>query len=388
MTAVVIDAQRLRTIHCGLGQFCLHLCQAVLEADDSDIEPVLLARPQDQAYFSGRRVRFLAPTDWQREPVASLVRPYVTAFRRHRGYDLWHTTHQDSKHLPLDASVPLVLTIHDLSFLRQKSPVTIRRRLRTLQAKVNRATVITTASHHAAHEISEHINLQGKSIEVIPHGVCIKADERVDRRPSFLPPGRFLFSISDITVKKNFHVLVALAAKLPEYRIVIAGNKRDPYADEIQRQVQAANLVDRVLLPGVVTDQDRQWLYQNCDAFLFPSLSEGFGLPVIEAMACGQPVFVSDLTSLPEVGGTLAFYWRDFDPAEMERVFRAGMRAAEAPGYATSLREHAATFSWSRAAEQYLTLYKRTLAATAMRSVTHQPRGASTLPQLGLRRGA
>ncbi len=204
MPAVVIDAQRLRKINCGLGQYCLHLCRAILEGAAEDIEPVLLVRSQEQRYFSGWSPRFLAPTGWQREPVATLVRPCLSAFRHHSGYDLWHTTHQDSRHLPLDASVPLVLTIHDLSFLRQKSPGTIRRRLALLQAKVDRATCITTASQHAAGEIRDHLDLRETPVELIPHGVCIDPDRPAGPRPEFLPEGPFLFAIGDVTAKKNF----------------------------------------------------------------------------------------------------------------------------------------------------------------------------------------
>ena len=101
---------------------------------------------------------------------------------------------------------------------------------------------------------------------------------------------------------------------------------------------------------------------RNCDAFLFPSLTEGFGLPVIEAMQFGKPVFLFKATSLPEVGGTLAFYWSSFDPDAMAAVFHAGMAAfASDPNYPLESIAHARRFSWDKAASEYLAFYREIL---------------------------
>jgi glycosyltransferase involved in cell wall biosynthesis len=365
--SVVVDVERLKNIHCGLGQFSLHLSCAILDATSSEFEPILLLRPQQQKYYADRSARFLDVTTWRREPVASLVRPFFRATGFHEPCDLWHTTHQDSKYLPRDRHTPLVLTIHDLNILREKKPAAIRRRLRSLQSKVDRATVLTTASQFAADEIRNNLDVGEKEIAIIPHGVCVTAPSNQDPRPAFLPAGPFLFTIGDITPKKNFHVLVGLVKHLvnsttPGLRLVIAGSKRNDYASRIEREIQDSGLVGRVILPGTISDEERAWLYQNCDAFLFPSLSEGFGLPVIEAMSCGRPVFLSNATSLPEVGGPLAFYWQDFSALSMSQVFEAGMSlVSQDARYEDKLRQHASQFTWKRAAEEYLALYRQVL---------------------------
>jgi glycosyltransferase involved in cell wall biosynthesis len=370
--SVVIDVERLKNIHCGLGQFSLHLSRAILAEAGAEFEPILLLRPQQRKYYADRPARFLDVTAWRREPVASLARPLAWATGFHERCGLWHTTHQDSKCLPLDRRTPLVLTIHDLNILREKQPAAICRRLRSLQRKVDRATVLTTASQFAADEIRTHLDIGEKEIAVIPHGVCVAASSNSSPRPAFLPAGPFLFTIGDITPKKNFHVLVDLLKYLssmgrPDLRLVIAGAKRTDYAFGIERAIQAAGLAGRVILPGTVSDEERAWLYQNCEAFLFPSLSEGFGLPVIEAMSCGRPVFLSDKTSLPEVGGPLAFYWQDFSAPSMSQVFEAGMsHVRQDSRYADKLRQHASQFTWQRAAEAYLALYRRVVSSTAL----------------------
>ncbi|HUG68285.1 MAG TPA: glycosyltransferase family 1 protein [Pirellulaceae bacterium] len=371
MPSVVIDVERLKKIHCGLGQFSLHLSRAILDAAGTDFDPVLLLRPEQQAFYANRPVRFLDVTTWRREPVASLLRPLFKAAGFRESCDVWHTTHQDSKCLPLDRRTPLVLTIHDLNILREKQPAAIRRRLKSLQRKVNRATVLTTASRFAANEIRSNLDVAGREIAIIAHGVCVTPASERTARPGFLPAGPFLFTIGDITPKKNFHVLVEFLRHLAvsgraNLRLVIAGPKRTDYALRIEREIRAAGLTGRVILPGIVTDEERAWLYQNCEAFVFPSISEGFGLPVIEAMSCGRPVFLSNATSLPEVGGPLAFYWQDFSARSMSQVFETGMSCVSRDSrYADKLRQHASQFTWERAAGAYLALYRQVLEVSA-----------------------
>jgi glycosyltransferase involved in cell wall biosynthesis len=153
--------------------------------------------------------------------------------------------------------------------------------------------------------------------------------------------------------------------RLPEYRLVIAGHRATPYGALLERRVGELRLTQRVSLPGAISDAQRQWLYEACEALVFPSLSEGFGLPVLEAMQCGRPVFLSRLTSLPEVGGPLACYWDSFDPDAMAHVFRQGLAQFQAdPGYARRLESRAAEFSWNHTARAFLRIYQEILGGT------------------------
>jgi glycosyltransferase involved in cell wall biosynthesis len=106
-----------------------------------------------------------------------------------------------------------------------------------------------------------------------------------------------------------------------------------------------------------IDDAQKAWLYQHCEAFLFPSLTEGFGLPPIEAMHFGKPAFLSDRTSLPEVGGDVAFYWPDFEPQHMKRILETGLARFAQEGLAPAAQAHAARYSWERCAQEYLDLY-------------------------------
>lgn len=359
MVRVVIDVERLKFLECGLGQYCLHLANAITALAGADLEPVFLTPSSLDEAILGANVSTVRASIWRRPLATSILRPILGRFPRRRETTIWHVTHQDSKFWPLDPRVPVVLTIHDLNFLREKSAAAIRRRLRRLQRHVDRCSVVTTGSEYAAREIRDHLELHGKEIRVIPHGVCLRR-EATSLKPVSVPSNaRFLFTIGDLTPKKNFHVLVDLIARLPELQLVIAGNNSTQYARDIAKRAAELNVDDRLFMIGRVSEGERLWLYEHCQAFVFPSLSEGFGLPVIEAMSFGRPVFCSNRTSLPEVGGDLAFYWESFEAESMAQVLSSGLATIASDGsFGDRLRRRAAEFNWPVAAKRYFDLYR------------------------------
>lgn len=174
-----------------------------------------------------------------------------------------------------------------------------------------------------------------------------------------MPDGPFLFTVGNCLIHKNFHVLFDLLPAAPQHRLVIAGKKATPYGEHLEREIVRLGLTDRVLMPGEVSDGDRQWLYEHCEAFLFPSLTEGFGFPVLEAMQAGRPVFCSRKTSLPEIAGDQATYFDAYDADSLAGVYRAGMQRFADDSHASQrLREHAAAFSWAETARRYCRVYK------------------------------
>lgn len=131
------------------------------------------------------------------------------------------------------------------------------------------------------------------------------------------------------------------------------------YGDFVRRQVSRRRLDGKVGLPAQVSDGERQWLYDHCAAFLFPSLSEGFGFPVLEAMQAGRPVFVSRLTSLPEIAGAYGFSFESFVPHAMVATLAVGMaRFATEPWRVAAQQAHAAAFTWQDTARRYVELYE------------------------------
>lgn len=368
MKRVVVDLFKLRTPHCGLGQYCQRLGSALLrQAAGGAVEPRLWLRGKDHAAL-GASAELLedATPAWRKEKVFRWLRPLRGLLPTEGPIDLWHATDQCCKHFPADPRVPVVLTIHDLNFLREKHKIRVERNQARVQRKVDRASCVTVISEFVAQEVRDHLNLRGKPVRVIYNGADRTEADAPQERPAFLPSGPFLFTIGAIAPKKNFHVLVPLMQRVPEMKLVIAGPDHHAYARQIRADAKRLGVADRVLVPGSVTDAQRTWLYAHCEAFLFPSLTEGFGLPVIEAMQHGSPVFCSRRTSLPEVAGPDAFYWESDTPDHLSQVFQAGMaRVAADPTLGDRLRANAARFDWDQTAREYLEVYREVLGVSA-----------------------
>lgn len=360
---VVIDLEKLRHINCGLGRFSLHLGRELLALSDGRFEPVLFLPKGASARFSDLGVPFgvLDVVPWRKEAIQRLARPVVQPLLGTPTFAAWHSTNQMSRYLPFDPRVPVVLTIHDLNFLheapRGDAPIVRERKLADIQHKVDRAAVIVTDSEFVAADVVRHVDVRGKPVHVVPLGVPEPATPSAVR-PSFLPPGPFLLTVGNCLPHKNFHVLLDLVERLPGTMLVIAGKKSTPYGAFLEREIAARGLASRVFLPGEVSDGDRQWLYARCEAFLFPSLTEGFGFPVLEAMLCGRPVFLSRRTSLPEIAGRHGFYLDSFDADALAAAFHDGLRRWRGdPAAASAAREHAGSFSWQRMARGYAEIY-------------------------------
>lgn len=363
---IAIDLEKLRHINTGLGRFSLHLAHELLALTPGRFEPVFFLPDGCEQYFPTGGFDRIGVAEWKKEGLRRFVRPLVKPLLPRSALALWHTTHQAAKYLPFDSRIPLLLTIHDLNFLHDehgnvaRPPLSgrHRRKLASVQRLVDRACAIATDSAYVADEVRAFLEVGDRPVHVVPLGLAEPPRTSV-ARPSFLPPGPFFLTVGNCLPHKNFHVLLGLIEALPEARLVIAGKKATPYGASIEQTILGRGLESRVFMPGEVSDGDRQWLYENCEAFFFPSLAEGFGFPVLEAMQCGKPVFMSRCTSLPEIAGEHGFFFESFEPAEMANVVRAGLSTVAAnAGWSEHVRHHAKTFSWAEAAKRYLVIYE------------------------------
>jgi glycosyltransferase involved in cell wall biosynthesis len=344
---VLIDLGKLKNLYSGLGQVSLNYGKTLANMQEKDMEWTFLVPPSFISQF-GNKVNYV-PLSFGRRHFPAL----------YKGYDIWHAIHHDSAYFPADTKkTKYILTIHDFNFMEEKSQEKARKRLDTMQKKVNKASALTFISEFTKAEAIKHLKLPDVPMQVIYNGV--EVPEKIStQRPAFLPEGEFLFTIGVIREKKNFHVLVYLMEQLPGLNIIIAGDKAGWYAESIEKAIQQNNLQNRIVLPGKISKEEKDYLYRNCKAFVFPSKLEGFGLPVIEAMHYGKPVFLSTFSSLPEIGGEHAFYWNNFSPTEMAEVFYKGMKATENNiSFSEKLKAYARKFSWEENAKKYIGLYR------------------------------
>ena len=357
MLTLFIDAERLRDLNSGLGQVCLHLSHELIRQQPAGWKLTFLV-PRGQTGVFGAQVDYVE---------ASWLRKIWLPGR----FDVWHYLHQDSAYLPGVGQGPssrgkLILTIHDLNFLERPdySGAKKARKLAALQKRVDRADALTAISDYTASVVRQHLRLPDtQPVRVIANGVAVsERDLRADApRPAFLAEnaGPFFLFVGVIHPKKNVHTLLPLLEAFPDYKLVLAGPDGHPYAQHVREQAKKLGVADRLLIPGAVDEQTKWWLYAHCETFLFPSLSEGFGLPVAEAMTFGRPVFISNLTSLPEVGGKEAYYFDDFEPESMAKVLHDGLHDFGQNSLRQErMRKRAAAFSWPDVAEQYWKLYR------------------------------
>jgi len=341
---ILIDLDRLKDLNAGLGQVALLFGEEVAKLKDNRFRFTFLV-PKKYVGFFGDSVDYEA---------VSFKRRYFPFLCKK--YDLWYTIHQDSFYFP-SKDTPYIITINDLNFLGEKSPEKAAKRLSRLQKKVNKATAITTISKFTKNEVTKHLNVGSNPIQVIYCGVEVKTFDNI-QRPLFVPDGKLLFSIGVVQAKKNYMVLLEFMKRLPEYSLIIAGNKKYDFAIELQNKINELGLQNRILLPGKISDEDKFWMYNNCDAVLFPSKFEGMGFPPVEAMRFGKPVFASTYSSIPEVSEDKAYYWDNFEPDYMVKVFTEKTQEfSNEPNRSELLRKHSLKYMWNENVQAYLRLF-------------------------------
>jgi len=338
----IFDCERMRFDHCGLYSFCDYLGRQLVKKATDVTGGLGFYVPQSHEGHFGHAT-------------------YLRQRSRHKfwlrasGATLWHSTYQLTHFMP--RGVPVLQTVHDLNFLYEDVPTFKQREYRhRLECHLERAVAVVTISQFTRDELLRHVRVPNIPVHVVYNG-C-NHYEGTFSRPASVGRHPFLFSIGTLQPKKNFHVLPCLLAKT-EYELYIAGRDYG-YAAKILDEARQWGVSDRVHLMGTISEAEKHWMLKNCEAFLFPSIAEGFGLPVLEAMQYGRPVFLSTKTCLPEIGGQHAYYFSadDFDRCAMQQDFLSGLQHyAEHPEQSQLLISHAKAFSWEKAASEYINLY-------------------------------
>ncbi len=283
--------------------------------------------------------------------------------------------HGTSFFLPrLPKNVKKVVTIHDLFFLRgQDAEIPyIRDRMRAItEFSCHSADRIIAVSRATKADILEFFKVDEKKIEVIYEGVDEwwgQTDTPYFNRAEFARkhrlPEKFILFVGATNRRKNLLTLVRAIAKLKrtDIHLLVVGKPGNQHT-EILQCVKANGLNDRINFYGYCPDEELKGLYKSALAFTFPSLYEGFGLPVLEAMACGVPVITSNSSSLKELFASTALL---VNPLAEDELARAIERVADDPGLRAELIaagiKLSGKYSWKKMADETMDLYNRILA--------------------------
>ena len=266
-----------------------------------------------------------------------------------------------------------LVTIHDLWLDRhpEYSPKFFGQRASFHRTKRTawRANRVITVSKHSAQDIESLFGIPSDRIVVIPNGVSREFRPLPDptmlaelRTRFSIPTERFILFVGGADPRKNHQILLRAYARLTgllaSHSLVLVGDARHRFGD-MRQTARTFGIESRTVCTGRLSADEMRLLYSHADLFVFPSLYEGFGMPVLEAMACGAPVITSSTTSLPEVAGDAALL---VDPEDVEALADAMVRVLEDHDLRDVLRargiERAAQFSWEQTARRTMALYR------------------------------
>lgn len=353
MLKIFLESHNIKNLNFGFGQFNYHLIKALSKEAPKNYTITLYAKDIKtlEAEF-GNRFTYKKYHAISRYP----------AFRIKKKYNLWHSLNQNTKIEPF-YNIPYLLTIHDVNFMEELTGDKLEKRIALFTKKLHRSTAITYISNYAKAMTHKYFEVPNVKEYVIYNGGPDTDINKNYTTPDFLPNRPFLFSIGEVLKKKNFHVLVEMMLHLPNKQLLIAGKNTTEYAREISNLIAELGIANRVHLLGKISENDKNYYYKHCEAFVFPSLREGFGIPPIEAMNFGKPVFLANKSSLPEVGGKHAFYWNNFDAIYMSNTYKKGLETyhKNPADNAAKIIAHAKSYSWEHTAKQYVEVYKSLL---------------------------
>ena len=368
---IAIEAQRIfRSDKHGMDFVALETIRELQKRNDGNEYYIIVAPGKDHCLEESANlsiVEVACPTYPLWEQIALPL-----AVKR-LGADLLHCT---SNTAPLCCPVPLVLTLHDIIYLeprQQRSPSLYQemgrhyRRL-TVPRILKKCRKIITVSHFERNRIREALNIPADRITTIYNGYSrhFRPMDDIDMQivNRYIPQKDFLFFLGNTDPKKNTaRVLKAYSLYLEKSSVrrpLLIADLNETYIDRLLQQENISNRLKRHLFcPGYIHNADLATLYNAAFAFLYPSLRESFGIPLVEAMACGTPVITGNTSSMPEIGGPdiLAA-----DPRQPEEIAGAVLRLENEDALYRQQREYgllrARQFSWKKTADELIQVYQ------------------------------
>jgi len=366
---IAIDASTIST-QGGPRTYVLGLVEALLQLDRENSYTLFYNDPSHLGRFPKAREIVLPG----KSPLARLRREHLLLPQacRREGIDLLHCP---KSAIPFRSPCPVVVTLHDLIPLRHPETEKFAARLYwRLQIPIaaRRSDFIITDSEHARQEIMADFHVPGERIRAIMLGFDPDMNRARDEasarkvRDRYHLPDNYILYVGTIQPRKNLATLIEAFHLLKREqgissKLVIVGRKGWLY-DQLFSRINELGLEEEILFTGFVPDEELPFIYDRAAVFVYLSLFEGFGLPPLEAMACGVPVITSNTTSLPEVVGEAGI---TLPPTDVNRVCEALGQVLGDKALAASMRrkglERARMFSWEAAARETLEVYETVL---------------------------
>lgn len=369
---IAIDARKIRDF--GIGTYVRNLVRELGELDREN-DYLLFASPQGREDLRDLPENFRVVM--QRSPVYSLRELFTVAWELFRQrVDLYHATHYV---LPVVMPCKSVVTIHDIIHLLHPEFLPSRFAFHyaehMIRRSLARADRIITVSHNTRSDLISYFGHQGRKIEVIHNGIeelfqgeLSSGDLERWLQQLGLPKSGYLLFVGNPKPHKNLDRVVQAYARALElhdfpHPLVCVGD-RSGIEFKIRQRAEQMGIGDRIVLLGHVAQEALPAIYQGASLFLYPTLYEGFGLPVVEAMASGTPVITSNTSALKEIA---AGYAQLVNPLDVDAMAEAIVQCLTDESRSENLRRmgkrRSEDFDWGRAAEKTLDVYRQVLSS-------------------------
>jgi glycosyltransferase involved in cell wall biosynthesis len=370
---VGINASKYFDVNTGVGRYTSNLCKSILETDGKNdyyfytpgmknnaawIDRTEIHLDKSMVILQNNTLRIL----W--EQIALPIYSWKDRL------DLFHYT--DHALSLLQRARPTIITVHDIAYVRFPNLLNKSRRIykkNILKMSIRKADVIVADSYSTKRDIMECFGINEDKIKVVHLGVESRfrpiSNVEEYRLKNDLP-SKIILNVGTLEPRKNVVTLIRAFKKLRErgfkdYSLVIAGEKGWLYR-EIFKEIRSGDVEQAILFPGVVRDEDLPVLYNCADVFVYPSLYEGFGLPPLEAMACGIPVITSNTSSLPEVVGDAGIMVVPDDVNSLcEAMYNVLTNNELRQHLSNKGLERSKLFSWEGTAKKILEIYDEVL---------------------------
>jgi glycosyltransferase involved in cell wall biosynthesis len=364
---ILIDAHMLGKNETGNETYIINLLRELSTFDEVICGAVIspdTKLPIDLLNLRIEFIRLVSTNDWKR---LFFDLPKIC---NQWNADILHCTYIG----PFTTQIPLVVTVHDVTFNRYPEYFSLRDRLlfsTLFRLTMRKADKIITVSEHSKKEISHYYPKTKNKIDVTLEAASSEFSinkKNLDKQflTQYKIHGKYILSVGNLQPRKNLIRLIQAFARINhtydhELKLVIVG-KAKWQSSKIYSIVNSLNIRDDVIFTGYVSNQDLLNLYKYASVFVYPSFYEGFGLPILEAMACGTPVIASKTSSMPEVAGTAAIF---IDPYNEDQLAEAIIQVLSDPilqaVLSTSGIERASKFSWNKTARETIEIYKQLL---------------------------
>ena len=362
MSRIIIDAREYTST---TGRYMFRLLQ-YLERIDHEHEYVILLKPKDMEVYTLSNPNFTKVAC----PHKEFTLDEQLGFKKQLEGLKPDLVHFGMVQQPVLYKGRVVTTMQDLTTIRFRNPsknpivYTLKQQVYKWVNKkaAKKSAAIITPTEFVKNDVVSYTGVSPDKITVTYEAADFIIDQ--PQPVTELENKQFIMYIGRPMPHKNLPRLIEAFKQLktthPDLKLVLAG-KTDVLYENIEKTVQQEGIQD-ILFTGFVSEGQLRWLYEHCAAYVFPSLSEGFGLPGLEAMVHGAPVVSSNATCLPEVYGTAVEY---FDPLDVAAMAQAIGSVIDTPELRNKLiaagKVRAKQFSWQHMAEQTLAVYKNVL---------------------------